>query len=197
MSHSQVLTIALVKSHLVFVFSVEDTSIQASSLSWQPSLRAFFQWSFMTSVLYWPWPICTLVRWENLFLPQSTSTWPHHHQYHIHQTSIGSNLLGHCQGALEREHHAHPSYHPDFWHPPWWQVWHKSIHFLCQAVVPDWMRLLHHLHLQDSHTTHTICHTPNWQHGYHWQDCLWAACWRPVWCINSIHCQLWGLHYTI
>jgi len=43
------LVITLAKSHLVLVFSVEDTLIQACSLSQQPFLRAFSQFSFMTS----------------------------------------------------------------------------------------------------------------------------------------------------
>jgi len=40
------LFVTLAKSYLVLVFSVEDTSIQAHSLSWEPSLRAFFWCSF-------------------------------------------------------------------------------------------------------------------------------------------------------
>jgi len=65
------LVITLAKSHLVLVFSVEDTPIWACSLSWQPSLRAFSQCSFMMSFLYWSQPTCTLVSlethsWQNI-----------------------------------------------------------------------------------------------------------------------------------
>ena len=62
------LVIALAKFLLVLVFSVEDTCVQAHSLSWQPSLRAFHWWSFVTSFLYWSRPICSLVGSENPFL---------------------------------------------------------------------------------------------------------------------------------
>jgi len=61
------LVITLAKSHLVLVFSVEDTPVWACSISWQPSLRAF---SFVTSFPYQSWPVCTLVRLENPFLTQ-------------------------------------------------------------------------------------------------------------------------------
>ena len=61
------LVIALAKSYLVLVFSVEDTPLQAYSLSQQPSLRAFSQLSIVTSFLHWSQPIFSLVRSENLF----------------------------------------------------------------------------------------------------------------------------------
>ena len=47
------LVIALAKSSLVLVFSVQDTSIWACSLSQQPSLRAFSWCSFMMSFMCW------------------------------------------------------------------------------------------------------------------------------------------------
>jgi len=62
------LVVALAKLFLVLVFSVEDPLIQAHSLSWQPSLRAFHWQSFMKSSLYQAQHICSLVRSENPFL---------------------------------------------------------------------------------------------------------------------------------
>ena len=74
------LVVTLAKFFLVLVLSVEDTPFWVHSLSWQPSLRAFPRWSFVTSFLYWSWPICTLVGSENPFLTACRQTTPSTHQ---------------------------------------------------------------------------------------------------------------------
>ena len=69
---AQALTIALVKSLLVTVFSVGDTHFQALVLSLQPSLRALSQWSLLMLCLHQSSPFCYLVRLESPFLTEAT-----------------------------------------------------------------------------------------------------------------------------
>src|SRR5882724_516720 len=62
------LVVALAKFLLLFIFSLEETTVQAFLLSRQPLLRAFPRRLFITSFLGRSQPSCTLVRSENLFL---------------------------------------------------------------------------------------------------------------------------------
>jgi len=68
------LVVTLAKSHLVIVFSVEDTPIWGCSVSRQPFLRAFSRHSFMMPFLFQSRPICTLVRLENPFLTHANAS---------------------------------------------------------------------------------------------------------------------------
>src|SRR5882724_13319677 len=62
------LVVALAKFLLLFIFSLEETTIQAFFLSRQPSLRAFPRHLFIMSFLGRSRPSCALVRSENWFL---------------------------------------------------------------------------------------------------------------------------------
>src|SRR5882724_10632935 len=62
------LVVALAKFLLLFIFSLEETTIRAFFLSRQPSLRAFPQCLFITSFLGRSRPSCALVGSENPFL---------------------------------------------------------------------------------------------------------------------------------
>src|SRR5882724_7049858 len=62
------LVVALTKFLLLFIFSLEETTVQAFSLSQQPSLRAFPRRLFIMSFLGQSRPSCSLVRSENPFL---------------------------------------------------------------------------------------------------------------------------------
>src|SRR5882724_4960994 len=67
------LVVALAKFLLLFIFSLEETTVRASFLSRQPSLRAFLRRLFITSFLGQPQPSCALVGSENLSLTESMS----------------------------------------------------------------------------------------------------------------------------
>src|SRR5882724_10265255 len=71
------LVVALTKFLLVFILSLEETPVQASFLSRQPSLRAFTGHLFITSFLGRSRPSCSLVRSENLFLTGAYNQPPH------------------------------------------------------------------------------------------------------------------------
>src|SRR5882724_8165998 len=62
------LVVTLAKFLLLFIFSLEETTIRAFFLSRQPSLRAFPQHLFIMSFLGRSRPSCTLVGLENPFL---------------------------------------------------------------------------------------------------------------------------------
>src|SRR5882724_890725 len=66
------LVVALAKFLLLFIFSLEGTTVRAFFLSRQPSLRAFPRCLFITSFLGQSRPSCTLVRSENPFLTSAT-----------------------------------------------------------------------------------------------------------------------------
>src|SRR5882724_3002569 len=70
------LVVALAKFLLLFIFSLEETTIRASFLSRQPSLRAFPQHLFIMSLLGRSRPSCALVRSENPFLTAGPSAAP-------------------------------------------------------------------------------------------------------------------------
>src|SRR5882724_13479912 len=65
------LVVALAKFLLLFIFSLEETTVQAFFLSWQPLLRAFPRCLFITSFLGRSQPSCSLVGSENPFLTQT------------------------------------------------------------------------------------------------------------------------------
>src|SRR5882724_10412064 len=64
------LVVALAKFLLLFIFSLEGTTVRDFFLSRHPSLRAFTRRLFITSFLGQSRPSCTLVRSENPFLTE-------------------------------------------------------------------------------------------------------------------------------
>src|SRR5882724_9469662 len=69
------LVVALAKFLLLFIFSLEGTTIQAFFLSRQPSLRALPRHLFLMSFLGRSRPSCTLVGSQNPFLTGHRDTY--------------------------------------------------------------------------------------------------------------------------